>query len=96
MTQTLIKFLKELVREMENDEMEPFVYKELGEFYVKLKFLLNYKIKPMEDEDIIKYLSLGYYIYTNIDLESDEQSPEMVTATLKSDDQVELSEPKKQ
>jgi hypothetical protein len=96
MTQTLIEFLKELVREMENDEMEPFVYKELGEFYVKLRFLLNYKIKPMEDDDIIKYLSLGYYIYTNIDLESSEPSPEMVMAALKSDEKVELSEPQKQ
>ena len=94
MTQTLIEFLKELVREMENDEMEPIVYKELGEFYVKLRFLLSYKIKPMENEDIIKYLSLGYYIYTNMDLESYE--PEAVTAALKSDEQVELSEPQKQ
>jgi len=97
MTQKLIEFLKELVREMENDEMDPIVYKELSEFYVRLMFLLSYKIKPMEDENIIKYLSLGYYIYSNIDLENEEpsSSPE-TTKTTSDDDQAQVPEPPKQ
>ena len=37
---------------------------------------------------MIKYLSLVYYIYTNIDLESDD--PVEIAVALKSDDQVEL------
>jgi len=96
MTQKLIEFLKELVREMENDEMDPIVYKELSEFYVRLMFLLSYKIKPMEDENIIKYLSLGYYIYSNIDLENEEPSSPETTKTTSDDDQAEVPEPPKQ
>jgi|688.fasta_scaffold1874768_1 hypothetical protein len=96
MTQKLIEFLKELVREMENDEMDPIVYKELSEFYVRLMFLLSYKIKPMEDENIIKYLSLGYYIYSNIDLENEEPSSPETTKTTSDDDQAQIPEPPKQ
>jgi hypothetical protein len=96
MTQKLIEFLKELVREMENDEMDPIVYKELSEFYVRLMFLLSYKIKPMEDENIIKYLSLGYYIYSNIDLENEEPSSPETTKTTSDDDQAQVPEPPKQ
>ena len=65
----MLEFLKELVSQIENDEeMDPVVIKELGEFYLRAKFLVGYKIKPTRDEDIIKYVSAGYFIYNQHEL----------------------------
>ncbi len=61
----LIEFLNELVESIEKHNIKPEVLKEIGEFYMKIKFNDDYSKK--EDKEMIKYLSLGYYIYNNIE-----------------------------
>ena len=61
---TLTEFLKELALLIEQNKIEPEVLKDVGEFYMKIKFKSSDKSSK---DELIKYLSAGYYIYNNIE-----------------------------
>ena len=65
----LVEFLNELALLIEQNKIEPDVLQDVGEFYMKIKFKSD-NLNKDDDEQLIKYLSAGYYIYNNIDIEN--------------------------
>ena len=77
--QNIIKFLKNLVSDLENDLLSDENKKQVSEFVISYKFnlevqsnmknkpvILNYKLTDeFTDQEIIKYVSLGWFIYNN-------------------------------
>lgn len=59
----LVEFLNELALLIEQNKIEPEVLKDVGEFYMKIKFKSS---DNSTEDELIKYLSAGYYIYNNI------------------------------
>jgi len=73
MQQNLKNFLKELVDDMENDKLKDDEIKLIGEFYMSYKFQNFIDIEnnqnissKINEKKYIKYLSLGWYIYSII------------------------------
>jgi hypothetical protein len=69
MQQNLKNFLKELVDDMENNKLNDNEIKIIGEFYMNYKFKNSLDKQNnifLNDKKYIKYLSLGWYIYSNI------------------------------
>lgn len=68
MKQELIKFLRELADGLEKEEIEEKEQSYISEFFMKYKFMDGImQMMNQEDKDkdeIIKYFSLGWYIYT--------------------------------
>jgi hypothetical protein len=60
----IIKFLNDIIISIENKNIQPDNLQQVGEF------LMSYKYKQVDDyeySDILKYVSIGYYIYNIID-----------------------------
>ena len=78
-SQNIINFLKNLVSDLENDLLSDENKKQVSEFVISYKFnlevqsnmknkpvILNYKLTDeFTDQEIIKYVSLGWFIYNN-------------------------------
>ena len=68
----LIPFLRELANSVESKQLEPDQLKCVGEFYMSYKFndqkngRDNNFDNDLEETDIIKFLTLGWYFYTHI------------------------------
>jgi len=72
MSENLKIFLKDLIDDMENDKLNQQQTKLVGEFYMKYKFQNNIiqnnkNINKENEKDFIKFLTLGWYIYSIID-----------------------------
>ena len=59
----LIQFLNDMITKLEQNELKDEEILSLYELWYKLKFLSE----KHNDKDILKYLSLGYYIYSNLE-----------------------------
>jgi hypothetical protein len=60
----IINFLNDIIISIENKNIQPDNLKLVGEF------LMSYKYKQVDDyeySEILKYVSIGYYIYNIID-----------------------------
>nr|QBK85388.1 MAG: hypothetical protein LCIVAC01_01970 [Iridovirus LCIVAC01] len=62
----LIPFLKHLTDYLENDKLEPKQVQLIGEFFMKFKCAEQVKKetnKEFSEEEIMKFFTLGYYVY---------------------------------
>ena len=66
--ETLCKFLDDLSSELKNNKLSPDSLLLLTEFGMKYKFIKNQCVSEDDSNmsDLLKFLSLGYHIYTNI------------------------------
>jgi hypothetical protein len=65
----VVKFLRDLATKLENDELHDEVALQATEFFMKLNFMESCERSEgdsEEDSDVMKFLSLGWYIYTHI------------------------------
>lgn len=58
----LVKFLRELSNSIENNDIEDKKLVEISKFFMKFKF----DDGEYERDEMVKYMSLGWYIYTYI------------------------------
>ena len=58
----LVKFLRELSNSIENNDIEDKKLLEISKFFMKFKF----DDGEYERDEMVKYMSLGWYIYTYI------------------------------
>tara|TARA_B100000401_G_scaffold208779_1_gene141040 strand:+ start:3497 stop:3709 length:213 start_codon:yes stop_codon:yes gene_type:complete len=65
----LIDFFQDMIRKLENNEINEKKLKQLSEFMLKYKFENNGPPSYQHD-DFVKFLTLGWYVYSNI---SDEK-----------------------
>ena len=63
MENELTTFLNNLIFEIENKKIGKDNLKKIGEFYMSYKFNENF---PKEEEENLKFFTLGWYIYTYI------------------------------
>lgn len=63
----LINFFKNIISKLEQDELSEQEKQTIFEFICKIMF--NEDISKHTSDDLIKYLSLGYFIY-NMNLEN--------------------------
>jgi hypothetical protein len=64
--ETLIKFLDDLSASLKNNELTEKQIQDIGEFHMSYKYN-DYKTKnEVEDKNLQKYLSAGWYIYNII------------------------------
>ena len=62
----ILQFLKDITLKIENKQINEQEMQLLGEFYISFKFRENFDKELNEeisDEDMIKFLILGWYIY---------------------------------
>ena len=66
----ILQFLKDITLKIENKQINEQEMQLLGEFYISFKFRENFDKelneelnKEISDEDMIKFLILGWYIY---------------------------------
>ena len=62
----LVKFLRELSNSIENNDIEDKKLLEISKFFMKFKFYENGVYGEYEKDEMVKYMSLGWYIYTYI------------------------------
>lgn len=66
----LINFMETVIDKLKNKTLTEIELKHVSEFYIAFKFI---DIKnELSDQELIKFLSLGWYIYKNI---SDSPEP---------------------
>ena len=58
----LVKFLRELSNSIENNDIKDEKLLEISKFFMKFKFYDG----EYERDEMVKYMSLGWYIYTYI------------------------------
>ena len=77
-------FLRGLADRLENSEMSEDSQKNISEFFMKFLFLAETleKVDVDQNEDFLKFLSLGWYVYTQIDKDIKEDPAEMLESTL--------------
>ena len=56
----LVKFLRELSNSIENNDIEDEKLIDISKFFMEFKF----GEQKYEKDEILKYMSLGWYIYT--------------------------------
>lgn len=69
----LVKFLRDLADSLEKKELSNNKIKLISELYISYNFeeeldrqnTSNTK-KDFEEEDLVKFISLGYYVYTHL------------------------------
>lgn len=64
----LIDFFQDLVTKLQNNEIEDNKLRNLSEFMFKYRFD-NEKSNNCQNEDFIKFLTLGWYVYSNMSIE---------------------------
>ena len=57
-------FLRDLANKLENDEVSEKSQQAISEFF--MKFLFIDEISKVEEDEMMKFLSLGWYVYTKI------------------------------
>ena len=62
-TKELVKFLRELINSIENNDIKDNKLMEISKFLIKFKYEEDGKY---EEDEMVKYMSLGWYIYTCI------------------------------
>jgi hypothetical protein len=62
----LIPFLRSLADELENGTIKEETRVLVGEFYMNLSFKKELKTNVLSENDMSKFLVLGWYIYSNI------------------------------
>ena len=62
----LVKFLRELSNSIENNDIKDEKLLEISKFFMKFKFDENGVYGEYEKDEMVKYMSLGWYIYTYI------------------------------
>ena len=60
-TKELVKFLRELINSIENNDIKDNKLMEISKFLIKFKYEEDGKY---EEDEMVKYMSLGWYIYT--------------------------------
>tara|TARA_B100000900_G_scaffold403014_1_gene409538 strand:+ start:29 stop:277 length:249 start_codon:yes stop_codon:yes gene_type:complete len=61
----LIDFFKDMIKKLENNEINEKKLRQLSEFMLRYKFENNRPVKYQHDE-FVKFLTLGWYVYSNI------------------------------
>lgn len=56
-------FLRTLASDLETSKLSPEDLKKIFDFYIQYRFE---KDQTQDDKDFIKFLTLGWYIYTNL------------------------------
>lgn len=70
----LVRFLRELADDMEQQQLDPKQLQRVGEFYMSYEFQEQARRDGQEDEpplgqddeDVIKFVSLGWYVYNRL------------------------------
>lgn len=83
-SEELIPFLRGLADSIENNNLLPTQLQHIGEFFMSYKFQEDnqnvYKDEEFDTNDVVKFLTLGWYIYRIIlDKQENEENP--VTST---------------
>lgn len=70
--QDVVKFLRDLADKLEHDDLSPEACLRISEFFMKYNFI-NAIFDDTEDtntstdeSDILKFMSLGWYVYTQL------------------------------
>ena len=63
MIERISDFLREIADKMDNNELSEVEQRRVSEFYMRYKFQREVET---EDEQLEKYLSLGWYVYTQL------------------------------
>lgn len=63
----LLEFLKNAVKSIENNEMSDENVRLAGEYYMKTKFVEYIENNDTYDKEMMKYLILGWYMYSIMD-----------------------------
>ena len=58
-------FLRSLASDLESSKLSTEDLKKIFEFYIQFKFEKDL-LSEKDDKDFIKFLTLGWYIYTNL------------------------------
>ena len=79
----LVPFLRELADSIESKQLSPGQLKHVGEFFMNYKFNkeLNEQNNDEEfdDMDIVRFISLGWWIYTQILKDSEDSEEDLET-----------------
>jgi hypothetical protein len=65
----IIEFLEEIKTSVEKDELPEPLLQQVGEFYVKYLFTKTVSESEnieLDKDDILKFISLGWFIYTGL------------------------------
>lgn len=82
------RYLRDLADGIDNDTLSPEITSKISEFFTQMLFAKSLT-EDKEQEDMMKFLSLGWYIYTHLkdelpkkngeeDAEDDEDEPKEV------------------
>lgn len=82
----LVPFLRELANSIENNKLSLNQLQHIGEFFMEYKFhehneLDESKQDEFESSDVIKFLTLGWYIYRVMLDKQKEEEENPVTST---------------
>lgn len=63
--QYIIDFLKNTIDSIEQNTINDELYQNIGEIYMKHKFAIEFNQKNEEftEEEILKFISIGWFIY---------------------------------
>ena len=61
----LIDFFKNIIKELKENRIEESKVRELSEFMLKYRFEHN-ESTTCDEDDFIKFISMGWYVYSNI------------------------------
>jgi hypothetical protein len=62
----LVPFLRNLADSIEKEQLLPEQIQKIGEFYMSYKLNTENSTEDPESMDVVKFLTLGWYIYTHI------------------------------
>jgi hypothetical protein len=62
----LVPFLRNLADSIEKEQLLPEQIQKIGEFYMSYKLNTENSTEDPEGMDVVKFLTLGWYMYTHI------------------------------
>ncbi len=67
MHDNLIEFLKSLTKSLEKNELDDTKISRISEFFMSYNFQdQTNEEEEFQDEELVKFLSLGWYVYTHL------------------------------
>ena len=75
MSEKLLQFYKNIVKDLENKNISPKYEHKLGEMMREYIYFQRYK-NDLDDKEMQKYLFLGWYIYNCLDENENENENE--------------------
>ncbi len=69
MHDNLIEFLKSLTKSLEKNELDDTKISRISEFFMSYNFqdqTTTDEDEEFQDEELVKFLSLGWYVYTHL------------------------------